>query len=271
MHPWLRVRFAALSASSALLASGFIGTAMADAPGFRVLGGSARPHQAFFDRGGVTIRYRFAAERPVDVAVRIVRRDGGRVMRGLVQRGARPGVVQRLRWGGLTWGRDDAPDGHYEVRVGRRGHRLKRVGGFFLRGHVFPVRGRHGTRGRIGEFGAPRSGGRTHEGFDVLAACGTKLVAARGGRVLRRGFDPVLYGNFVLIDGREERRAYFYSHLARPAEVRRGDRVRTGTRIGVVGQTGNARTTPCHLHFELRSRGAPLDPEPHLRAWDRYS
>ena len=43
--------------------------------------------------------------------------------------------------------------------------------------HVFPVQGPHGTRGAIGEFGAPRDGGRTHEGFDIVAACGTELVA----------------------------------------------------------------------------------------------
>ena len=44
--------------------------------------------------------------------------------------------------------------------------------------HVFPVQGPHGTRGPIGEFGAPRDGGRTHEGFDITAACGTR--AGRG-------------------------------------------------------------------------------------------
>ena len=61
-------------------------------------------------------------------------------------------------------------------------------------GHVFPVQGAHGTRGFIGEFGAPRSGGRTHEGFDIVAACGTELVAVANGRVLRTGYDPVLRG-----------------------------------------------------------------------------
>ncbi len=54
---------------------------------------------------------------------------------------------------------------------------LGRDGAVPYYGHVFPVQGPHGTRGAIGEFGAPRSGGRTHEGFDVVAACGTELVA----------------------------------------------------------------------------------------------
>jgi murein DD-endopeptidase MepM/ murein hydrolase activator NlpD len=138
-------------------------------------------------------------------------------------------------------------------------------------GHVFPVQGRHWTRGWIGEFGAPRSGGRTHEGFDIVAACRTRLVAVRDGRVLRAGYDPVLYGNYALIHGAGEHRSYFYAHMARPAAVHRGERVWEGERVGVVGETGNARTVGCHLHFEIHVRGVPVDPEPALRRWDRYS
>jgi murein DD-endopeptidase MepM/ murein hydrolase activator NlpD len=138
-------------------------------------------------------------------------------------------------------------------------------------GHVFPAPGMHGVRGAIGEFHAPRSGGRIHEGFDVTAACGARLVAVRNGRVLRRGFDPVLYGNYLLIHGEGERRSYFYAHLSRPAAVRRGQRVREGETVGLVGETGNAAGTGCHLHFEIHVRGVPIDPEPSLRRWDRYS
>jgi len=126
-------------------------------------------------------------------------------------------------------------------------------------------------RGYIGEFGAPRSGGRTHEGFDVVAACGAKLVAVGNGRVLRRGYDPVLYGNYLLLHGEGERRSYFYSHLPRPAPVARGERVIEGQRVGAVGMTGNAVSVGCHLHFEIHERGVPIDPAPALRRWDRYS
>jgi murein DD-endopeptidase MepM/ murein hydrolase activator NlpD len=138
-------------------------------------------------------------------------------------------------------------------------------------GHVFPVRGQHGVRGPIGEYHAPRSGGRTHEGFDVTAACGTELVAVRNGRVLRTGFDPVLYGNYVLIHGEGEKRSYFYAHLSRPASVHRRQLVWEGQRVGAVGDTGNAAGTGCHLHFEIHVHGVPIDPEPSLRRWDRYS
>jgi murein DD-endopeptidase MepM/ murein hydrolase activator NlpD len=127
------------------------------------------------------------------------------------------------------------------------------------------------VRGAIGEYHAPRSGGRIHEGFDVTAGCGTELVAVRNGKVLRRGFDPVLYGNYLLIHGEGERRNYFYSHLIRPARVGKGQRVLEGQRVGAVGETGNARGTGCHLHFEIHVRGRPIDPEPPLRRWDRYS
>jgi murein DD-endopeptidase MepM/ murein hydrolase activator NlpD len=91
------------------------------------------------------------------------------------------------------------------------------------------VQGAHGVRGAIGIYHAPRSGSRIHEGFDITADCGAKLVAVRNGRVLSRGFDPVLYGNYLLIHGEGERRSYFYAHLVRPAAVRRGERVWEGS------------------------------------------
>jgi murein DD-endopeptidase MepM/ murein hydrolase activator NlpD len=88
--------------------------------------------------------------------------------------------------------------------------------------------------------------------------------------VLRRGYDPVLYGNYLLLHGEGERRSYFYSHLIRPAAVRRGKRLWTGQPVGAVGATGNARTVGCHLHFEIHARGQPTDPAGALRRWDRH-
>jgi murein DD-endopeptidase MepM/ murein hydrolase activator NlpD len=87
------------------------------------------------------------------------------------------------------------------------------------------------------------------------------------GRVKRRGYDPLLYGNFLLIAGAGERRTYFYSHLRDTALVRSDEAVWAGQRVGGVGKTGNARTVGCHLHFEIRSRGRPIDPEPLLQRW----
>jgi murein DD-endopeptidase MepM/ murein hydrolase activator NlpD len=78
-----------------------------------------------------------------------------------------------------------------------------------------------------------------------------------------------------VIDGKRTGKDFVYMHLRERAEVEQGDRVRTGQRIGEVGETGNA--TGCHLHFELWSApgwyegGRFLNPTPVLRRWDRYS
>jgi murein DD-endopeptidase MepM/ murein hydrolase activator NlpD len=146
---------------------------------------------------------------------------------------------------------------------------LDRDGATEFLGHVFPVQGPHGTRGPIGEFGAPRDGGRTHEGFDIVAACDTPLVSVVTGRVLRTGYDPVLYGNYLLIHGEGEDRSYFYAHMISPALVHRGERVWAGEHVGRVGKTGNARTVGCHLHFEIHVHGRPINPLPSLERWER--
>jgi murein DD-endopeptidase MepM/ murein hydrolase activator NlpD len=169
-------------------------------------------------------------------------------------------------WDGLTTHGHAAPDGRYVFRAG-----ATRLGSVVLHGHYFPVRGPHWERGAVGVFGAPRSGGRTHAGFDVVAGCGTPLAAARGGRVVKNVYDPVLYGNLLIVKGLESHRDYWYAHLARRSRFGRGARVRTGQRIGAVGASGNARTVGCHLHFEIHSRGGPIDPGPELRAWDHWS
>jgi murein DD-endopeptidase MepM/ murein hydrolase activator NlpD len=137
--------------------------------------------------------------------------------------------------------------------------------------HVFPVEGPHFERGAVGEFGAPRSGGRIHEGFDLLAACGTELVSAVTGRVRETGYDPVLYGNYLLIRARGEGRSYFYAHMLHPPVVHRGDSVWAGERVGQVGKTGNARTIGCQLHIEIHIHGAPINPKPEVNYWDTYS
>ena len=217
------------------------------------------------------IAFRFTAARPTDVSVRIAGGGEGEVRRYELKQ-LQPGQQHELSWDGLTEARKAAPDGRYKVLVGATGSQLAEAGRLTLHGHRFPIRGPHGTRGAIGDFGAPRSGGRSHEGFDATARCGSPLIAARGGTVVRRRFHPSLDGNYVVISGHKEGRTYRYPHLTRPAEVAKGERVFTGQVVGFVGQTGNAASTPCHLHFEIRARGGRfLDPEPFLRSWSRFS
>lgn len=237
---------------------------------FGLLDANVTPKRAFFGRSSVRIAFRFTGDAPLDLRVDIVRGPSRTLVRRFTLAGAVPGVLQRVRWSGLTRARRAAPDGRYGVRVVAPGGRARRAGSFALRGHMFPIRGPHADRGPAGEFGVGRNGGRTHEGFDVNAACGTPLVAARAGRVTRSTYDPVLYGHDVIIRGRLNNRSYRYSHLLYRPRVRKGDLVRTGQRIGVVGDTGNARSVGCHLHFELRVDGRPVDPRPRLHEWDRF-
>ena len=217
------------------------------------------------------IAFRFTAPGATDVSIRIAGGGKGEVRRYELKQ-LDPGQQHELSWDGLTAARKAAPDGVYRVLVGHSGAQLAEAGRLTLHAHRFPIRGPHGTRGAVGDFGAARNGGRVHRGFDATARCGTPLMAARGGTVVRRRFHPSLDGNFVVISGRKEGKTYRYSHLTQPSEVAVGERVFTGQVVGFVGRTGNAASTPCHLHFEIRARGGRfLDPEPFLRAWDRFS
>lgn len=228
-------------------------------------------HPLFDGKREATLHYGFGANREVDLRIRVVKVRSGKAVRTYTERGAEPGQRLKRVWNGLDDRGRAADDGRYEFRVGPKGGAMRFGGRFRLHTHVFPVDGPHGTRGAIGEFHAPRNGGRIHEGFDITGSCGTPLVASRGGIVRKVGYDPVLYGNYVLIDGRKTGQDYFYAHLiARPAIDRR-DRVRTGQFVGRIGRTGNAASTPCHLHFEVRIHGHPVDPEPFLKKWNKYS
>ncbi|HEX8120728.1 MAG TPA: peptidoglycan DD-metalloendopeptidase family protein [Solirubrobacteraceae bacterium] len=229
------------------------------------------PRKIFLGRDPARIRFTLSEARAT-ATVELVADKSRRIVRRVVLDEIPAGAVQRVSWDGVTGRRGAAPDGPYRVRLIVPGAGVRRLlGQIVLRGHMYPIRGPHQDRGGIGYFGAPRNGGRTHEGLDVNAACGTPLAAARAGTVTRSRYDPVLYGNEVIIRGWLDGRGYRYAHLRDTPLVKRGDRVRTGEQIGFVGDTGNARIVGCHLHFELRSHtGRLLDPAPLLHAWDRF-
>jgi murein DD-endopeptidase MepM/ murein hydrolase activator NlpD len=225
--------------------------------------------EAFFDaKRPPRVHYTFAAPAPIDVRIELVR--AGQVVRAWTQPDQAPLAPHSLAWDPAG---DGGPQrGRLSFRVGPEGGVTRPAGSFHLRDHQFPVRGAHSYGDR---FGAPRSGGRVHEGQDVWASCGAPLVAARGGTVQAKGFSATLYGNYVTIDGTGTERDYFYAHLAAPPPLGGGDRVRTGQRIGSVGKTGNAQGEGCQLHFELWPNGwrdgHPIDPLHDLRAWDGWS
>jgi murein DD-endopeptidase MepM/ murein hydrolase activator NlpD len=242
---------------------------------FELASSSARPRTVFFDgRRPLRLRFRFASAGRSDVRIELAKRRGG-VVRAWTKHNLLPYSSHAMTWHGGEADGDPGPEGGYRIRVGPPGGHGSAGGGFRLRQEAFPVAGPHDYGGPIQRFGAPRTGGRTHQGQDVFAACGTPLLAARGGTVQHRAYSDALYGHYLVIDGRGTTADYFYAHMPRPSPLGPGDRVHTGERIGAVGKTGNARTVGCHLHFELWPRGwhhgGPLDPLPRLRHWDRYS
>ena len=123
---------------------------------------------------------------------------------------------------------------------------------------ICPVRG---ASAYSDTWGAPRSGGRRHQGVDMLAPTGTILQAVVSGHVEHRNLS--LGGLSVILRGDNGNR-YFYAHLSAfegaPGYYRQGDVV------GYIGDTGNAYGTP-HLHFEIRPGGGPqVNPTPSVRA-----
>ena len=241
---------------------------------FSLLHSRAHPRTAFFDGRRVHIRFRFRTRSFSDIKLNIVRRSTGGVVAHFRRRNVSPFSAHALRWDGIGR-RGVVPPGGYAVRVGKAHGHGDTGARFTMLPFDFPVRGSHGYGGPIQRFGAPRSGGRVHQGQDIFSSCGTREVAARGGRVTATGYDPVLYGYWLVIDGRATSTDYRYAHLIGPTPLHSGERVRTGETVGNVGRTGNARTVGCMLHFEEWPQGweigSPVDPLGDLLRWDGWS
>ncbi len=114
---------------------------------------------------------------------------------------------------------------------------------------VMPVEGVEPTS-VVSTFGAPRPGGRKHDGADIFAPAGTPIVSATEGVVTRVGTNG-LGGNVVWVAG-EGHALYYYAHLMDWApDLHKGQHVHAGDLLGYVGNTGDARNTPSHLHFAI--------------------
>lgn len=104
-------------------------------------------------------------------------------------------------------------------------------------------------------WGYPRDEGRTHEGIDLFADRGTPVFSVTRGYVVRAGVSE-RGGNIVFVVGKGGVR-YYYAHLDKIASgLKVGQEVTSDTVVGFVGNTGNAITTPPHLHFGMYTNRA---------------
>ncbi|HKO87177.1 MAG TPA: M23 family metallopeptidase [Burkholderiales bacterium] len=115
----------------------------------------------------------------------------------------------------------------------------------------------------VNSWEAARSGGRKHQGVDIFAPCGREVLSATRGVVVRLG-DNNLGGQIVGVFG-PGGSWHYYAHLSRFSDIKRGDVVQPGSVLGYVGNTGNARGGPCHLHYGIYLRGKATNPYPYLR------
>ncbi|HQV58302.1 MAG TPA: M23 family metallopeptidase, partial [Ilumatobacteraceae bacterium] len=110
-------------------------------------------------------------------------------------------------------------------------------------------------------WGAARSGGRSHQGVDIIGQRGTPILAVVDG--VATGRSNRLGGTTVSFNGSDGNR-YYYAHLDRYGQL---GSVSKGTVIGYMGDTGNAKASVVHLHFEIHpGGGAAVNPYPTVRA-----
>jgi murein DD-endopeptidase MepM/ murein hydrolase activator NlpD len=171
-----------------------------------------------------------------------------------------------LAWHGFPSG---SLDGHFGSSTQRALRKFQRWAGLLVDGWAggavvaalraplptCPILLRPPVAGRHTDVFGPR-GNRFHTGLDYPGATGTPVAAAGSGVVTFAGLSAGGWGNLVVVDHGGGTRT-LYAHLSR-VSVRVGRRVSAGERVGRMGSTG--RATGPHLHFEVRLRGAAVDP-----------
>jgi murein DD-endopeptidase MepM/ murein hydrolase activator NlpD len=247
-------------------------------PGGPVVEAKAQTRRLLFQGARkATVSFYVRGSTPIDVAVDVVRASDRVAVAHFAVPGAAPQSVQSVDWDGTVAGVAQ-PEGRYvfqvsasvaggAARAAQTAGPTSRRESFWLVRNVFPIAGPH-TYGD--PFGVARAG-HVHEGQDLMAACGTPLVAVHSGKVKFVG-SQARAGNYIVIASDDDTADYVYMHLRDPALVAKRALVTTGQPIGFVGRTGDA--TACHLHFELwpapgwYTGGQAVDPAPTLKAWD---
>jgi len=112
---------------------------------------------------------------------------------------------------------------------------------------ISPVLGSTKTSYDQNAFGAPRAGHK-HKGVDIFAKAGTPVISASKGIVIYTGVLS-LGGNVVVVLG-PAFKTHYYAHL-KEIQTDVGSLLNNGMQIGTVGNTGNAKNTPAHLHYSI--------------------
>ncbi|MBO1531319.1 M23 family metallopeptidase [Psychrobacter sp. F1192] len=122
-----------------------------------------------------------------------------------------------------------------------------------------PLPGQHLTD----TWGAARSQGRSHEGIDIFAPRGTPIQSTTQGIVSKVG-ENTLGGRVVVVVG-PGGAGHYYAHLEDYADISPNDWVNAGDIIGYVGDSGNAKGTPPHVHYGVYINGSAVNPYPLLQ------
>jgi murein DD-endopeptidase MepM/ murein hydrolase activator NlpD len=139
-------------------------------------------------------------------------------------------------------------------------------------GYVFPV---YGSSSFIDTFGAPRADVSYHHGDDIFAPLGAPLLACASGTVFSVGWNTIGGNRLWIRDAQGNE--FYYAHLSAFTPLaKNGAHVNAGDVVGFVGNTGDARGTPYHLHFEIHPVGllglgydGAVDPTSYLLAWEK--
>jgi murein DD-endopeptidase MepM/ murein hydrolase activator NlpD len=227
----------------------------------------------------------FAADKPLAVSYRVILKRGERLVIGVEVKSAQStqifidlfeiqakpsGAPRHLASADTTSNIIDYESREDHTYLVRLQPELLRSGNYTITMSreptlAFPVQGKD-SRNISSFWGANRDGGRRrHEGIDIFAKRGTPVIAATDGYISGVN-ENNLGGKVVWLQDTKRQQTLYYAHLDQQL-VRPGQRVLAGDTIGLIGNTGNARTTDPHLHFGIYTfgRGA-VDPLPSVRA-----
>lgn len=112
-------------------------------------------------------------------------------------------------------------------------------------------------------WGAARSQGRTHEGIDIFSERGTPIQSTTQG-IVRKVGENTLGGRVVVVVG-PGGAGHYYAHLEDYADITPNDWGNVGDVIGYVGDSGNAKGTPPHVHYGIYINGSAVNPYPLLQ------